>query len=130
MAAISIDKIFGIHDDALKLRAYRTEILASNMANADTPHYKARDLDFSDAFREVEGDLPLWRTPVRHLAASDEETTPPVLYRIPNQPALDGNTVDPDLEKTAFAEHTLQYQATLDFLGGRISGLRKAMRRE
>ncbi len=130
MAAISIDNAFGIHDDALKFRAYRTDLLASNMANADTPEYKARDIDFKSLFDDTRERLPLTRTDSRHLSAPDAPSEPVPLYRIPHQPSLDGNTVDPELEKTAFAEHTLQYQATLDFLGGRITGLRNAMRKE
>lgn len=128
MAAISIDKVLGIHDDALKLRAYRTNLLASNMANADTPGYKARDIDFQTALQGEDDRLAMYRTHPRHLEGGGEKGMPQVLYRVPHQPSLDGNTVDPELEKTAFAEHTLQHQATLDFLDGRIKGLKSAMK--
>src|SRR5690606_40710711 len=127
-----IDAAFGIHPKALALGARRLEVLAANMANADTPGYKARDIDFRSALREATGAAGggrLERTHERHLAgraAASEQ----LKYRVPNQPALDGNTVDAELEQTAFAEAAVRYQASLDFLAMRIEGLRKALRGE
>ncbi len=123
-----IDAALGIHPTALALGARRLEVLAANMANADTPGYKARDVDFRSALREAAG-ARLERTHERHLPghASAADT---LKYRVPNQPALDGNTVDAELEQTAFAEAAVRYQASLDFLASRIDGLRKALRGE
>ena len=127
-----IDAALGIHPKALALGARRLEVLAANMANSDTPGYKARDIDFRSALREAAGAAAggrLERTHTRHLpgqAAAAER----LQYRVPSQPALDGNTVDAELEQTAFAEAAVRYQASLDFLASRIDGLRKALRGE
>ena len=123
-----IDAALGIHPKALAVGARRLEVLAANMANADTPGYKARDIDFRSALREAAG-ARLERTHARHLAGHTE-TAGELKYRVPNQPSLDGNTGDAELEQTAFAEAAVRYQASLDFLAMRIEGLRKALRGE
>ncbi|ROR34906.1 flagellar basal-body rod protein FlgB [Inmirania thermothiophila] len=124
------DPLFGIHAKALTLRAQRAGILASNIANADTPHYKARDLDFRAALAAVEGRaVTLRRTDARHLPAPDLLPTAVALrYRVPVQPSPDGNTVDPHVERAAFADNALRYRASLQFLGGRIRTLLTAIR--
>ncbi len=121
---------FVTHGQALKLRALRNEVLSSNIANADTPNYKARDLDFRAALQAAQGGrLPMKTTSPGH-------TQPPgvnrlgteVLYRVPTQPTLDGNTVQTDVEQAAFAENAVQYRASLAFLNGAISTLRFAIK--
>lgn len=121
---------FSHHEQALKLRAFRNEILSSNIANADTPHYKARDFEFTSALREAGDDrLRLRRTSELHQAARDANGQPvDVKYRVPTQPTLDGNTVETDLEQARFAENTVRYRASLSFLNGSINGLRYAIK--
>ncbi|MBK1673454.1 flagellar basal body rod protein FlgB [Ectothiorhodospira shaposhnikovii] len=130
---LSIDRAIGIHGDALQVRSKRLELLASNIANSDTPNYKARDLDFRQVLsRAHQPDaLGLRLTHAAHIPddASKQGMGDP-LYRVPSQPSLDGNTVDPQLEQAAFAENTVQYQASLDFLGKKFSGLRTALKGE
>ncbi|WP_409307245.1 flagellar basal body rod protein FlgB [Pectobacterium sp. B1J-3] len=117
--------------EALNLRAQRQEILAANIANADTPGYQARDIDFASQLNKVmeqgraEGTgIALKTTSVRHIPAQNFQ--PPeldLLYRIPDQPALDGNTVDMDRERTNFADNSLKYQTSLTVLSGQIKGM-------
>jgi len=131
-----IDAALGIHPHALTVGARRLELLAENMANADTPHYKARDIDFRSALRSVLAEhsggaaATLRTTHSGHVHGAARDGLGEAQFRIPNHPALDGNTVDPDLEKAAFSEAAVRYQASVDFLAGRIEGLRKALRGE
>jgi flagellar basal-body rod protein FlgB len=129
--SLSFDKALGIHADALQLRSRRLELLASNLANADTPNYKARDIDFRAALSQAQGgDVGLMRTHASHLPMQGGGVGGEPLYRIPNQPSLDGNTVDAQLEQAAFSENAVQYQASLDFLNSRFRGLRTALKGE
>jgi flagellar basal-body rod protein FlgB len=111
----SMDNIFGIHATALKLREQRMSMLASNIANAATPGYKARDIDFSSALKVAEG---------------GGSPAAAIRYRIPVQPSLDGNTVELTTEQTAFAENALAYRSSLSFLQGRIGTLTRALKGE
>ena len=113
------DSIFGIHGAALELRGQRMGVLASNIANASTPGFKARDIDFRQALASA--------TSTGDMASSVDAAT---LYRVPNQPSMDGNTVELSQEQTAFAENAVQYQTTLSFLNGRISQLTRSLRGE
>ncbi len=114
-----MDRIFGIYGDALALHAQRLSMLASNIANAATPNYKARDLDFGKAMASIV-DGETWSDSAdRHIG-----------YRVPLQPSLDGNTVELSTEQTLFAENAVQYRTTLSFLDGRIGTLRRAMKGE
>lgn len=129
----NLDNTLGIHEIALKLRAQRMELLSSNLANADTPNYKARDVDFRSVLADVQSGNPaqgtsLHTTNARHLGGADQSASGEVQYRNPLQPSIDGNTVDPQVEKAKFMENALQYQATLSFIDGRIKTLRKAIR--
>jgi flagellar basal-body rod protein FlgB len=127
---MNFDDAFGIHPQALMLHARRSEVIASNLANADTPGYKARDFDFHQVLmRETEGSVRMHTTSQRHIQP-DNGMIPPaqMLYRTPMQPSLDGNTVDTEQEHTAFSANAMEYQASLSFLNGKISGLRKAIR--
>jgi flagellar basal-body rod protein FlgB len=119
---------------ALSLRAVRAEALASNIANADTPHYKARDFDFAAALRAAQGgatDAPqvhLLRTSTRHIAALLGSSMPVALqYRVPVQSSIDGNTVELDTELAQFSENALRMQADLTFLSHRFRSLQTAI---
>jgi flagellar basal-body rod protein FlgB len=131
-----IDKYFNFQQKALDLRAYRTEVLAGNMANAETPYYKAVDFNFADAMKAQMGghgsgkDLPLVATDPRHFSTSptDGARSVDMLYRDAVQPSVDGNTVDMDVERGAFMDNALHYQSTLTFLNNRISMLSTALK--
>ncbi len=112
------------------LRAKRAEVLANNMANADTPGFKARDFDFEAVLNRETGDIPQLRTTRPRHIRTDAGPVPQALlaYRVPNQPSLDGNTVDNQLEQVAFAENAMKYQASLRFLDGKIKGLLTAIK--
>ena len=111
--------LFGIHGAALALRSQRLSMLASNIANAATPNYKARDIDFDKALKlATEG-----RGTVDAVGNS-------VAYRVPVTPSLDGNTVELSTEQTLFAENAVQYRTTLAFLEGRIGTLKRALKGE
>ena len=130
------ESIFGIHEAALRVRTQRGELLANNLANADTPNYKARDIDFRKALND-ESDLlkmsvpNLAKTNSRHIDGSGFASTSEFLkYRMPTQPALDGNTVETHIEKAQFMENAIQHQATLEFVNSKISGIRGALKGE
>ena len=129
-----IDAALGIHPQALSLGAKRMELLAANIANSDTPNYKARDVDFRAALEGAMKDSgtasTLRTTHSGHQSGAVGGAQADALYRIPNHPALDGNTVDAQMEQASFAEAAVRYQASLDFLAGRVESLRKALRGE
>ncbi len=127
-----MDNLFGIHATALKLRANRAELLAANIANADTPNYKARDIDFKHVLKQAGSNTSEMKTTNdRHLtSAGMSKMGANIMYRIPDQPSLDGNTVDLQTERAAFMENSMMYQASLRFLNGKISGLMTAIRGE
>jgi len=114
------DSLFGIHGAALEVRGQRMGVLASNIANASTPGFKARDIDFQEALASATG-------PGGYSQAGFDGA---LKYRVPTQPSLDGNTVDLSQEQTAFAENAVQYQTTLSFLNGRIGQITRALRGE
>ena len=127
--AIGFDAAIGVSQEALRVFHQRHEVLASNIANADTPHYKARDLDFRAALQEADGvDAPrLDITNPQHLADGGQRPGGELLYRVPNQPSLDGNTVDRDLERIEWAENVMRYQAALQFTSSKIASLKSAI---
>ncbi len=129
-----LDKAMGIHEQALYVRARRSSVIASNLANADTPNYKARDIDFKTVLKNLAGDTGPGRmlnTQPGHIQpAGSSVDDAELLYRYPYQPSIDGNTVDSQLEKSEFTQNALRYQATLQFLGGKIKGLMKAIKGE
>ena len=112
------DQLFGVHGAALAVRSQRMGLLASNIANASTPGYKARDVDFAAALRVAEG------------GSADDGIRANTKYRVPTQMSMDGNTVELATEQTAFAENAVAYQTTLSFLNGRISTITRALRGE
>lgn len=129
--AINFEKALGVHPQALALREKRSEVLASNLANADTPHYKARDLDFQAILKQTMPDnTVLERTRPGHIAPSELLLGAQMLYRNPNQASLDGNTVEANVEQAKYAENSVQYQASLSFINGRLAGLMTAIRGE
>ena len=131
-----MESVFGIHEHALEVRRERQNILANNLANADTPNFKARDLDWRKEMAAAQDDLDLGmfkpdlqRTNVRHIDGFAEASTDNFLkYRMPTQPALDGNTVETNIEKAQFQENAIQYQVTLEAINGKIRGIRGALR--
>lgn len=131
--SINLDKAFGIHAQALELRSQRAELLANNLANADTPNFKAKDFDFRNALdAAMQGQQGgLQRTNAQHLQTASHAQGYQVQYRTPLQPDTgDGNTVDADHEQTAFAQNAMEYQMSLSFLNNRIQGLLRAIRGE
>jgi flagellar basal-body rod protein FlgB len=130
MMAINIDKALDVPARALELRAYRAQLLATNIANADTPNYKAVDVDFKTALAKAQsGDLPLTVTNTKQIQASSGESSKyPVMYRVPLQPSLDGNTVDTEIEKASFTRNAIQHQADFMLLNGRIKGIMTAIK--
>ena len=130
-----LDAALRFQQEALNLRAERQEILAANIANADTPGYQARDMDFASELKKVmargraeNSGVSLTLTSSRHIPA--QAMTAPstdLLYRIPDQPSLDGNTVDMDRERTQFADNSLQYQMGLTVLGGQIKSMQSVL---
>ena len=130
------------HGQALTLRSQRHQLLASNIANADTPQYKARDFDFGQALAQAVGPgrgTPAPRvTDARHLAGgtaiADSELrragSPDAMYRTPEQASIDGNTVDLNQERAQFADNAMRYEATLRFINGNVRNLLSAMRGE
>ncbi len=121
---------FADHLAVLRLCEQRHRVLSSNIANADTPHYKARDIDFAAALTHASLETPrLGRTNGRHLAGTSDGTPRAALgWRIPTQPSLDGNTVEPAVEQAAYAENAVRYRAALSFLDSSIRTLRYAIR--
>lgn len=109
--------LFGIHAAALELRSQRLALITSNIANAATPGYKARDIDFAAALKAREGG-----------ASSTAAVQQATRYRVPVMPSLDGNTVEMASEQTAFAENAVAYQATLGFIRGHIDTLTRALK--
>lgn len=116
---MAADTLFGIHGAALEVRSQRMGLLASNIANASTPGFKAKDVDFQSTLSAMEqggGDANVFSSQVK--------------FRVPTQPSMDGNTVELSQEQTAFAENAVQYQTTLSFLNGRIGQITRALKGE
>lgn len=135
-----IDKLTGslqLHEQALYLRDQRQQVLSSNIANADTPGYKARDFDFASELQRASKSQSasaqgLQQTHNRHLNGQGPgaTTVQNMQYRTPAQNRLDGNTVDMDLERTRFADNSVRHQAAITLLDSRIKGLKSAMQPE
>ncbi len=119
------ESLFGIHGKALALRSQRLSLLASNIANASTPGYKARDIDFDAALKEATNSQSGGNTGGVDKAVEDS-----MGYRVPLQPSLDGNTVELSTEQTLFAENAVKYRTTLSFLEGRINTISRAFKGE
>jgi flagellar basal-body rod protein FlgB len=128
---INLDAYLGVHADALKVSSQRMELLATNLANADTPNFKARDIDFREALAQAASPnsaAELNTTQPNHLPADAAgQGAANLKYRVPLAPSLDGNTVDVQLEQAAFADNAVRFQATLTFLTGRLRTLMTAI---
>lgn len=130
---INFQTALGVHEQALYTRARRTEILGANMANTDTPGYKARDIDFREVLADTQGangrELSTARTDSAHMAVGAGAGTADsaLKYRNPYQPSEDGNTVELHVEQANFADNAIRYQATLTFLGSKFSGIKTAL---
>lgn len=128
-----IDEAFQFHQTALGLRSARQELLASNIANADTPNYKARDVDFASALQGAlsgsTAKMPLTGTSPRHLEGTTGESVmgAPVMYRNVLQPSADGNTVDMDVERAQFADNALRYEASVNFISAQVKAVLTAL---
>jgi flagellar basal-body rod protein FlgB len=128
-----LDVYFRNQETALKLRGHRQEILGSNIANADTPNYKARDIDFKAAFDAARtgssANQPLQATNVRHLQPSStvDLFAPSLKYRNEQQPSIDGNTVDMNTEMKEFTDNAIRYQAAVTFMTRRIESMKTAL---
>jgi flagellar basal-body rod protein FlgB len=132
---LNLDQYVSVHATALDVRSRRGELIANNLANADTPGYQARDIDFRQAMARAAGDsstagaasgVTLSTTNAGHIgvnASANATSDPDLKYRIPLAPALDGNTVDTQVEQASFAENAVRYQATLTFLNSKFRGL-------
>ncbi|MFJ3457628.1 flagellar basal body rod protein FlgB [Scandinavium goeteborgense] len=123
-----LDDAFRFQQQALSLLTRRQDVLASNIANADTPGYLARDLDFSQQLKSAMDNTSMAKSPVSLSLTSNRHIEgqampfddPQLLYRVPDQPSADGNTVDMDRERVNFADNAVKYQSGLTFLGADI----------
>ena len=138
--AINLDKLVGFHESALKIRTERMEVIAGNLANANTPGYKAKDIDFNRAMQSAmqassgsashQASNGLVRTSERHMSGNISSVAAnfDMQYRVPTQPDTgDGNTVEEQSERNRFLDNGLRYQASLEFLNGKIKGMKKAL---
>lgn len=127
-----LDNALRFHQAALNLRAQRQELLAANIANADTPYYKARDIDFGTSLKgalqgRVGMPIALATTSDKHIGASGLATQSFAMYRNEEQSNVDGNTVNMDVERAAFAENSIQYEASLSFINGLLKTMQQAV---
>lgn len=129
--AISFDRALGIHEQALLFRSRRAEVLGNNLANADTPNFKARDLDFAAALQSAGNQslIPA-RTHSNHMSVQGNVSEAALRYRTPTQPSVDGNTVETQLEYARYAKNALDFQASFQFLNSKFTGLKNAIRGE
>ena len=128
----STASMFGIHEQAISIRTRRAEILASNIANADTPGYKAQDLDFKTALKNAQENISsgtnIALTNDKHLNIENIGSDSAIMFRQNYQPDTgDGNSVDINIERMAYMQNSLEYQTTIEFLNSRINGLRKVI---
>ena len=119
-----------VHSESLALRSKRNEILSSNIANAATPHFKARDIDFDVEMRKKEKIGNISVNHDKHFALLTKVRPNDVMFREPLNPSLDGNTVEMAVEQMEFSENVVRYQTTLQFLTNKISGLMSAIKGE
>ncbi|RUO45080.1 flagellar basal body rod protein FlgB [Idiomarina aquatica] len=128
--ALSMDKLMGIQQYTLGVRTQRAEMIANNIANADTPGYKAKGLDFQQALKQAQRGMDSYKLARTHEKHFNVEIKPTgqEKFRVPTQPDTgDGNTVDVQLEQNLYAQNALEYEMTMNFLDGRISSVKKAL---
>jgi flagellar basal-body rod protein FlgB len=132
--ALDFNSALGIHPQALVLREKRGEVLAANLANADTPDYKARDMDFKSVLANAQSrsaavsSVQLQQTSEGHMSGINQLLGANLMYRNPQQPSLDGNTVETHIEQAKYAENAVQYQASLTFVNEDLGGLVTAIK--
>jgi flagellar basal-body rod protein FlgB len=128
----NFDSYLGVNAPALQLQAYRAQVLASNLANADTPNYKARDIDFRAALSSANamqpGKVQMEATQPGHIEPGMETGGYDLMYRQPYQASLDGNTVEGQVEMAAYSDNAMRYLATLRILSNKLNELRTALR--
>lgn len=130
MGSINFNNALGLHPDAMLLRAKRTEILANNLANSDTPGFKSRDMNFQAMLaQETQSGLAMSGTNSAHISGSASRNSD-LLFRNPSQPSIDGNTVDTQLEQTIFTRNAMDYNSSFEFLSSKFKGLKSAIRGE
>lgn len=128
--AISFEQAFAGHDQALLFRSARSAVLANNIANSDTPNYKARDISFDSMLQDAQrNSMSMKATNNRHfsISAGREQESAGLLYRSSSQPSLDGNTVDMQREQAEFAQNSLQFDTSFMFLDRKISSMKSAL---
>ncbi len=137
--AVTFDKVFGVHQHTMRIRNQRAEVLAGNLANADTPGFKARDIDFNEALVQAAHvpttpttEMQMQTSAQGHMTMADlealQEPNLILKYRQPFQPDTgNGNTVEASSERMKYMSNNIEYQATMQFLNGKISTLRKAL---
>jgi flagellar basal-body rod protein FlgB len=131
--AISFDKALGIHDDAMLLRSRRAEVIANNIANADTPNYQARDIDFKSILAGVSNEprLQVTKTDGGHASGFlNPDMAADLMYRIPSQASVDGNTVEVQEEMASYTENALAFQSSFTFVDKKFKGLMTAIKGE
>ena len=126
----SIKQQFEVYSNALRIRNNRNEILASNIANAATPNFKARDLDFEVELAKALSVGPLKTSKDGHIALASKNLPGKVQYRKPLHPSMDGNTVEISVEQAKYGKAAAEYQASLRFIESRVSGIRRALKGE
>ena len=128
-----LDSAFRFHQDAANLRAHRQQLIASNIANADTPNFKARDINFKDVLENANGNraVTLLTSAPNHIASPESVNgmagSAPLMYRSAVQGSVDGNTVDMDVERSQFADNSIHYEANLTFISDQIKIMRAAI---
>ncbi|MBL4584376.1 MAG: flagellar basal body rod protein FlgB [Pseudomonadales bacterium] len=132
--AINFNNAFGIHDSALLLSSRRAEVISKNLANVETPDFKSRDIDFKAVLNaESQGrssTFKMTQTHSGHISTPKFGVDQDVLYRVPNEPGVDGNTVEEHVEHSEYAKNALRFQSEFTFLNGRVRGLINAIRGE
>ena len=128
------ENLLGVHEQALALQSRRTQLIGSNLANAETPGFKARDIDFKQALVAAQSGgmdrTPLRLTRVAHIQPLGDAFAADILYRTPNQPSLDGNSVETHVEMAKFSENAMRYLTSLRIVNGRLNKLLTAFRGE
>ena len=117
-------------EEVLSVRNHRLEVLAKNIANADTPHFKAQDVDFKTVLNRANSSQAMASTNDRHYDLGDAASNSGLKYRVPFNPSFDGNTVELQVEQAQFGKAAADYQATLSFLESRVGGIRRALKGE
>lgn len=124
-----MNNVFGVAEKALTVAEERANLLSTNLVNSSTPNYKAKDINFDQVMKNVESGDSLNTTNSQHIkTASTEAGGLPLQYRIPMQVSMDGNTVDPEIERKNFMQNSLKYQVSLTFIQNKTDQLMKAMK--